>query len=432
MLDSPSRGLKTPASSLVLASFLALSSCGGDGTAVALTPTPTPSPTATSAPTSSTADTNLVGTGVSQSTGTSAVVTAANAFLATLSTTQTIEASAAGSTSTVRFPFSRTAAIQWTNLPGSRQGLRLNASTLTGAQLTAAENLLATALSPAGKLEADEIRRADDVLVAAGASGYNSGLYSIAILGTPSTNTPWMLQLAGHHLAYNITYNGSAGPSGTPSFLGVEPPNWVVTSAGTILVNGAVTASTAGTQHAPMETQRAAVQALALALLNNSNFASGALLSGTYNDVVAGANGSTDRNFGALAYPTTGRGLLYSSLDSTTQGLVRGVIEAYVNTMPRDVAQTLLGSYESSTALSSTYVGYARGADGTVNFGAFPSGTASNRSYLRIDGPRIWIEFVVQNGILFRSQIHYHSVWRDKTADYGGQFGNGSSSFSGS
>lgn len=427
------RILKTTGSHLILASFLALTGCGGDdssdsGTVVA-TPTPTPTSTATPTPTAtSTTSTNGIGTGVSQGTGTAAVVTAANAFLATLSSTQTTETSTAGTTSTARFSLTRANAIQWTNLPGNRQGLRLNTSTLTTAQLTAAENLMATALSAAGKLEEDEIRRADDVL---NASGYGSGLYSIAILGTPSTTAPWMLQIAGHHLAYNIMYNGTY-VSGSPAFLGVEPPNWVVTSTGSVLVNGSITASTAGTQHAPVETQRVAAYNLAQALQANSTYSTGALLSGTYNDVVAGANGNTDSNFGSLAYPTTGRGLLYSSLDTTTQGLVRSLIEAYVNTQPSDKASTLLGIYESTSQLASTYVGFARGSGGTADFGPFPSGTTSQRSYIRIDGPRIWIEFVVQQGVLYSSQVHYHSIWRDKVGDYGGQFGNGSANFTGS
>jgi len=425
--------LRQSASFCVLASALLVAACGGDDSSSGGTATPTPTATATPTPTpTSTSDTdNLVGTGVSQGTGTDAVVAAANAFLGTLSSAQQTVGSS-GSTSTARFDFTLANAIRWTNLPGSRQGLRLNTSTLSTAQLTAAENLLATALSPAGKLEADEIRRADSALVSVGggSGSYGSGLYSIAILGTPSSTAPWMLQLAGHHLAYNITYNGAAGPSGSPAFLGVEPPNWVVTSTGSILVNGAVTASTAGTQHAPMEPQRAAVQDLAQALQNNATYASGALLSGTYNDVVAGASGNSDSNFGSLAYPTTGRGLLYSSLDATTQALVQAVIQSYLNTMPADIAEPLLASYQSSAALASTYVGYAKGTGGTADFSAYPSGTSSQRSYLRVDGPRIWIEFVVQNGAVINGQIHYHSVWRDKTADYGGQFGSGSSNFS--
>ena len=54
--------------------------------------------------------------------------------------------------------------------------------------------------------------------------------------------------------------------------------------------------------------------------------------------------------------------------------------------------------------------------------GDFPAANSTSatgeHSYIRIDGPSIWIEFVDT-----RSQstpnIHYHSVYRDKTNDYG-------------
>ena len=32
------------------------------------------------------------------------------------------------------------------------------------------------------------------------------------------------------------------------------------------------------------------------------------------------------------------------------------------------------------------------------------------------------IEFVCHNGVAYPKNIHYHSNWRDKTADYGGMF----------
>lgn len=417
----------------VIASALMLAGCGGsdsDSTTVTATPTPTATATATPTPTTTTTTTtNGIGTGASLGTGTTAVVTAANAFLTTLSDTQKTVATSTSSTSTVVFPFTKENAIVWTNLPGGRHGLRLNTSTLTTAQLTAAENLMATALSTAGKLEQDEIRRADDVINDVNASGgWGSGLYSIGILGTPSTSQPWMLQITGHHLAYNITYNGTY-VSGTPTFVGVEPPNWVVTSAGSVVVNG--TASTAGTQHAPLETQRAAIGSLATALQANSTSASGALLSGTYSDVIAGASGNSDSNFGSLPYPTTGRGLLYSSLDATSQSYVLAVMDAYLATMPTDIADTLRAQYQSSAALASTYVGYAKGQGGTCDFGAYPNSATTplnaQRSYIRIDGPRFWMEFVAQQGVAYSQYVHYHSLWRDKVADYGGSFGSGSS-----
>ncbi|WP_461105034.1 DUF3500 domain-containing protein [Spirosoma koreense] len=40
--------------------------------------------------------------------------------------------------------------------------------------------------------------------------------------------------------------------------------------------------------------------------------------------------------------------------------------------------------------------------------------------YFRIDGPRVWIEYSTQGGIVIRTPPHPHSVWRDRTGDYGG------------
>ncbi|WP_371877895.1 hypothetical protein [Telluria mixta] len=52
--------------------------------------------------------------------------------------------------------------------------------------------------------------------------------------------------MAGHHLAYNITYN-TGKPSATPNFLGVEPPNWTVDANGAVTVTAAATAPASST-----------------------------------------------------------------------------------------------------------------------------------------------------------------------------------------
>lgn len=62
--------------------------------------------------------------------------------------------------------------------------------------------------------------------------------------------------------------------------------------------------------------------------------------------------------------------------------------------------------------LSSTRVAWS-GSDTTLN---------TQGDYVRIDGPRCWIEFACQNGVVFTSKIHFHTVWRDKTSDYGSNF----------
>lgn len=354
---------------------------------------------------------------------TSAVVTAANSFLATLSTTQKTTATSSSSTSTVLFGYTLANAETWTNLPGSRHGLRLNSSTLSTTQLAAASTLISTALSSTGVTTMSEIRLADDVIAATTTnSPWGSTLYSIAFIGTPSTTSAWMLQLTGHHLAYNITYNGSY-VSATPMFIGVEPPNWVVNGS-TVVVDG--TASTSGTQHAPLEAQRLAMYNLATAIQADASVASSALLSGTFTDVVMGVASDGDTNYKSLSYPASGRGVLYGSLSTTEKAYVKAAIEAWVDTQASDIAGTLLAAYESDTALAATYVGLAHGQGGTCDFSAYPNSLSSpltaQHSYIRIDGPRVWIEMVIQQGVAYTSYVHYHSLWRDKTADYGGDF----------
>lgn len=426
---------------------------------------------------------------VKEGANTPAVVNAANAFLATLTADQKTVATDATSSTTVLFDYALAGAIQWTNLPGSRHGLRLNTTTLTAAQLAAANVVIAKALSATGITMLNELRAADTVLAAGMASGggvgtggggaggggtmptdggtftpptdgtgtlptgtdpgaggvgagagagtgtgtdagggltlsYGTELYSIAFVGTPSATSPWILQVAGHHLAYNITYN-TGKVSATPTFIGVEPPNWTVGADGT--VNVSANATSAGKQHAPMEKQRAAVYNLAESIYADSTTSAAAKLSGTFTDVIMGASGNSDGNFKSLVYPTSGRGLQYSAMSSKQQGHVRAAIEAWVNTQASDVAATLLGAYLADDALAATYVAYGVGQNGEkADFSAYPNSVASpleaQHSYIRIDGPRVWIEFVVQQGIVYGTDVHYHTIWRDKTADYGGSF----------
>jgi hypothetical protein len=398
-------------------------------------------------------------------TNTAAVVNAANAFLATLSTDQKTVATSTTAPTTVLFNYALENAIQWTNLPGDRHGLRLNSTALSAAQLAAANALVAQALSATGIAMLNELRAADDVLAhaqtsgtgtgpgagapptgtdpAAGgmpptgtdmgtpptggtggmAGGYGSDQYSIAFIGTPSKTSPWMLQLAGHHLAYNITYN-TGKASATPNFLGVEPPNWTVDANGAVTVTAA--AASPGTRHAPMEAQRKAVYDLAEAIQSDSAGAAAAKLSGTFTDVIMGASGNTDANFKTLSYPTSGRGLQYGAMNAAQQAYVRAAIAAWVDNQAADVASELRAAYLSDDALKDTWVAYGVGQGGRADFAAYPNTAATplaaQHSYIRIDGPRVWIEFVVQQGVLYGTNIHYHSLWRDKTADYGGSF----------
>ncbi len=327
---------------------------------------------------------------------TAAVVAAADAFKATLS---------AAELATTQLAHTLAHARTWTNLPAAtRNGFRLGS--MTAPQLAAATALINAALGSAGRTVLEEIRLGDEVIhLTRTGENWGYALYNLCLVGTPSTTSAWMLQISGHHLAFNITYNGPS-VSGSPMFLGTEPTNWTDSS---------------NVAHAPVEIQRAAVSALATALQADPTLATTAKLGGTFSDVLMGASGSTDGNY-PFTYPATGRGALYSTLSAAQQALVKTAIRAWVNNLADDVAATLLAAYENDAALAATYVGFAVGSGGTADFSANPSGLTSQRSYFRIDGPRVWIEFVSQQGVAYNTRVHYHTIYRDKTADYGASF----------
>ena len=113
--------------------------------------------------------------------------------------------------------------------------------------------------------------------------------------------------MGGHHYALDVTYNGTYS-SATPFCIGVEPK--------CVNLNRATITA--------LEKQRAAACALSQTLTSNNS----AVLSGTFDDVLMGVNGSTghDTNY-PQTYPTSDRGGLYSSLSTTQQALVKPFIE---------------------------------------------------------------------------------------------------------
>lgn len=323
---------------------------------------------------------------------TAAVVAAAQALSAKLTSAQQ---------TTIQLDNTLANVEQWSNLPTPaipRNGVMVG--DMDADAQAAAIALVAAATSDKGLTLFSELRAADEWLVTdgkAGADSYGEGRYYIAFVGTPSTTSAWTLQIAGHHLAYNFTYNGPC-TSATPLFEGVEPTTWTDTSS---------------VEHAPLESNRAASVAVLQAISSNAD----AKLSGTFTDVVNGptnSNGKGDTRYPVgLTYPTgtTGRGVLVSSLDATTQGLVKSAIEAWVKNAADPVATALLAEYESDSALAATYVAYSGQADLTTQ-----------NSYFRIDGPRVWIEVTIQGGIVYHDRVHYHTIWRDKESDYGAEY----------
>ncbi|WP_218006636.1 DUF3500 domain-containing protein [Streptomyces hokutonensis] len=308
---------------------------------------------------------------------TAAVVTAVKAFLATLDDTERKK---------VEYDFSDNKSRQtWSNFPATtvpREGIEMSA--LTTAQQKAADAVLQVALSPSGAQEDADIRKADNELNrlgGQGADGFGSLKdYYFAVYGTPSTTQPFMVQFGGHHLARNLTYNGDK-VSQTPQFVGSEPTSF----------------KSDGTTVEPVKAESTAMFAM-LAGLDAKQKKAAEITSGTFDDLVMGPGKDSG------TFPAS-EGLLASQLTAAQKKLVTAAIKTYAGDLNDTAAAKLMAKYESE--LDKTRIGWSNN-----------TGPTDENSYIRIDGPSVWIEFINT-----RSQstpnIHYHSVYRDKTNDYG-------------
>lgn len=366
---------------------------------------------------------------VGDGSNTALVVSAAREFLDTLSAAQKSTATTPGATGTAVFAATLANARGWSVQSGLHQGLRLDAA-LSARQLAAADRLIAAALSASGATMVSEIRLSDGVYAQLrGDDAAGTDRYSIAIFGTPSASGAWALQISGHQLVHNLSYN-TPQIGATPMFIGARPPHWAVNSAGVTVTDN--TATTSGTPHAALEAQRAAAAALATALRSDATIAAAARLTLPQTELLMAPVASSDTAYRSVPYPggTSGRGVRVSALDAAQRAAVKAVVEAWVKTQAADVAQALLAAYLADDALDATYVAYGNGVGGSPDFDPYPNakalpGNAAN-SYIRIDGPRAWIEFLVRPeggvGAAPSTQVYYSGVWRDKLADYGARY----------
>jgi Protein of unknown function (DUF3500) len=286
-------------------------------------------------------------------------------------------------------PYTVADAQKWSNFPpfgyADRVGPALGDFTPEQRGLIKAILLDAASLtSDEGYDELEQILNADDYLAenTTDGAGFSSSNYHVAFLGTPAATGTWQLYFGGHHFAMTNTYTDGVMTGATPSFRGVEP---------------FVPFTQNGRENAPMLQEQAAFAA-ALAALTPDELTR-ATLAGTYTNIIAGPQQDD-------AIPATSEGLRLGDTSAEVQALTLAAMETYV----RDV---------NATDADAIMAGYAAGiADTFLGFSGTPTVNAEN-DYVRIDGPSVWIEFSLQPGRSVEG-IHPHSVWRDKTADYGG------------
>ena len=333
---------------------------------------------------------------------TTRVVDAANTFLATLSAEERAR---------VTFGFTSNQRTGWSNLPSGifqRNGLRLG--DLTDRQRTAALALVASALSHDGYKKVTDIMNGDEVLrengggrtggrpgppAAAGRAGpggpgrggpgrgpggrgggvqFGRDEYYIALLGTPSTTTPWMLQFGGHHLAINVTFVGASNVM-TPSLPAAQPAKYTLDGQ---------TIRPLGHEHDK-----------SYALINSMNAAQQkqAILPYSVTDLVLGPG-----NDGKVIQP---EGVAATQLDAKQQTMLLDLAHEWVGILNDEAANAKMAELKAN--LPRTYFAWS----GTT--------TDNGLAYFRIQGPTVVIEYAPQQG----DADHIHTIYRDPTNDYG-------------
>ncbi len=308
-------------------------------------------------------------------TGVSKLICLCDAFKASLSASQLAQ---------VQLSYTFNNIKKWSNLPASMSSrLGIPFSSLDASQLAAAKAIVQQMSGTTTNEGWDEVQQlwlADDYLsVNGGGSTYGSGNYYLAFFGTPASTGKFEIMMTGHHKTVANTYNNAVFVSGTPHFAATEPLAWTAN----------------GVSYAPLNQEQAAFAAIVTSLSTTQYNV--AHTSTTYSDLILGPNAN-------WSFPTTSTGLVCSSLSTTQKDLVLTAIKTYINDVDNESAAALLTLYTSE--LDNTYI---------LHSGS--TGMNLRNDYFRIDGPHVWIEFSVQNGIVL-SGVHYHSVWRDRINDY--------------
>jgi Protein of unknown function (DUF3500) len=306
---------------------------------------------------------------------TARAVSAARAFKASLSSSQR---------AALQYSFdSSEKESRWSHEPTNiapRNGVAIKE--LSARQRARLRTLLQTILSSQGYADEVAVRKADTYIkqTRTGFAGgdYGEGLYYVAFFGTPSPSKKWAVQFGGHHYALHMTFSG-ASVSNTPYFIGVNPPE-------AFKVNGKT--------YQPMANEVAALFG-AVRSLNASQRAT-ARLSQSFDDVLVGRQ--KDGQFPAK------QGITVSTLNTAQQKLVTRAIQSYVGAMPRKQANRRIATYQKQ--YSKTRLAWSGSTDATTR-----------GAYVRIHGPQVWIEIVMQEGIYVSS--HHHSIERDIKRDYG-------------
>ncbi|MDQ6672613.1 MAG: DUF3500 domain-containing protein [Chloroflexota bacterium] len=273
------------------------------------------------------------------------------------------------------------ARTRWSNLPAGaspRPGVSLG--DLSDSQRVLLHDLLRASTSSQGYHKMTAAIRADEVLHDLdGERLFGPAFYYTSVFGSPE-DANWAWMLTGHHMSAVFTVAGDR-TAFTPMFTGSQPlqiPRGIY----------------AGWQVLPQDAARASELLSALST-DQQNVA--ILSTSAPGDVVAGP--------GRQASLASVQGISAGQLDDAQQRLLWLLVQEFVSNADFDAADAQLALVRESW--------------GNTHFAwQGPPGDPTARFYFRVHGPRILIEYDVQEP-LTKQGGHVHAITRDPTNDYG-------------
>lgn len=227
---------------------------------------------------------------------------------------------------------------------------------------------------------ADELRQ---LLALESAGPGDAEPISVAFLGQPTMTGEWTLRVTGPGLVMTSAYRNGGLAGGTPS----------------LRTTSAVEESDPAAQpRAPELAERDALAAVVASL--DADQRAQALIPGARTGVELGPG----RDW---AFPAVPQGVVVSSFTPAQHDLVTAALATIVGDLDDAAAEWMLTEYGKQ--IDGTYLAYT-GAGGLDAPG----------DSIRLDGPRVWVELVVEAGV-DTGPARTVILWRDKVSDYGGK-----------
>lgn len=272
------------------------------------------------------------------------------------------------------------ARTQWSNLPAAafpRPGIAIG--DLSESQRVLLHDLLRGSTSSQGYHKMTVAIHAEEVLHdLEGEATFSAGYYYTSVFGSPD-DANWAWMVTGHHMTAIFTVAGER-TAFTPMFTGAQP----------LQVPGGIFA---GWHVLPQDAARAGEL---LAALSADQQKVATIAASAPRDIIEGP--------GRQASLTSFQGIRADQLDEAQQRLLWLLVEEFARNAEHDAAEAQLALVQQSW--SDTHFAWQG-----------PPPDPKERFYFRVHGPRILIEYDVQEP-LTSSGGHIHAVTRDPTNDY--------------